>query len=107
MRICITGASGYIGQKLTAHLTKMNHECVPIRRELLYKPELGLADLIAGCDAVVNLAGAPIMQRWTADNKKTIYSSRVDTTLNLAASIRHLPKTKQPKTFVSASAVGI
>lgn len=103
----MSGASGYIGQKLQDHLTKKGHDCVPIRRELLYQGDRELSDLLAGCHAVINLAGAPIMQRWTDHNKQVIYSSRIDTTLNLAAAIRQLPQSQQPRIFVSASAVGI
>ena len=107
MKVGITGASGFIGQQLIDWLKSKRHTCVAIRRDLLYNPENGLADILSGCDAVINLAGAPIIQRWTAKNKRTIYSSRVDTTLNLTETIRKIPVAQRPKVFVSASAVGI
>lgn len=54
------------------------------------------------CDAVVNLAGAPIIEgAW----KKTspVYTSRINTTKILVESMKKNP----PKSFVQASAVGI
>lgn len=107
MKIGLTGASGFIGQQLIGSLQSKGHTCVAIKRDLLYHPEKGLADILSGCDAVINLAGAPIIQRWTAKNKQTIYSSRVDTTLNLTETIRKISAAKRPKIFISASAVGI
>ena len=107
MKIGITGASGFIGQQLIDSLQSKGHTCVAIKRDLLYNPENGLSDILSGCDAVINLSGAPIIQRWTAKKKRIIYCSRVDTTLNLTETIRKIPVAKRPKVFVSASAVGI
>jgi len=107
MRICVTGASGFIGQTLIEILEPKRHQCVSVKRRLLYGPADELRNLLTGCDAVINLAGAPIMQRWTTKNKQTIYSSRIETTLNLATALHCIPEKTRPKTFISASAVGI
>lgn len=55
-------------------------------------------------DAVVNLAGEPISQRWTPEVKRRIYSSRVDGTRQLVDALRILRF--KPRVLVSASAVG-
>lgn len=59
---------------------------------------------LEGCDAVVNLAGATIGQRWTESHKREILSSRVDSTTLLATTIAGL--SQKPAIFISTSAVG-
>ncbi|WP_372771898.1 TIGR01777 family oxidoreductase [Mangrovibacterium sp.] len=107
MRICITGASGYLGKRLSKSLIKKGHEISSIDRSLLYGDATVLSQHISGADVVINLAGAPIMQRWTSITKQVIYASRVDTTLNLSDAIRQLPVGNRPRTFISASATGL
>ena len=55
-------------------------------------------------DAVVNLRGESIAQRWTSSVKKRIYHSRVAGTRQLVDGLAKLRY--QPKVLVSASAVG-
>jgi uncharacterized protein (TIGR01777 family) len=55
-------------------------------------------------DAVVNLAGEPLAQWWTAKRRQTIRDSRVKGTSLLARSLAALPE--KPKVFVSGSAMG-
>jgi uncharacterized protein (TIGR01777 family) len=55
--------------------------------------------------AVVNLAGEPIVERWTAAHKKAIRDSRVDSTNLLAQSLAALPD--PPRVLLSGSAIGI
>jgi len=64
-----------------------------------------LATKIEGADAVINLAGAPILKRWTENYRKKIYNSRIETTRKIANAILHA-KVK-PKVFISNSAIGI
>lgn len=107
MKICIAGASGYIGTSLTNQLSKNGHTIVSVNRKFLHGNQAELRALLRNADAVINLAGAPIMQRWTAANKQKIYSSRIDSTINLADAILNLAAEERPKIFISASAVGI
>jgi hypothetical protein len=69
-------------------------------------PELTLAplDSVPRCDAIINLAGEPISQRWTTEVKKKIEESRALATRNLIAGIARL--SHKPRVLVSASAVG-
>jgi hypothetical protein len=66
---------------------------------------LVLAEQLRGARAVINLAGAPIIGRWTPAYKKTLIVSRVLTTRRLVAAVAALPA-ERPETFISTSAVG-
>ena len=106
MNIAISGATGFIGSNLIAELEADNHTVVQIRRRNLYSPEK-LMVILADMDVVINLAGSPILTRWTTDHKKEIMDSRALTTRNIVTAINRLPDTSKPRTFISASAIGI
>ena len=105
--VAITGAGGYIGKKLIGRFESEGYECVPIKRDFLTGKADRVAELLARCDMVVHLAGAPVLQRWTAKSKAEIYNSRVLSTRKLVEAIEFLPVEKRPELFLSASAVGI
>ncbi len=108
MQIALSGYRGLIGRSLEKKLKELHHEVVRLSREDLYDREGDdLVHFLRGCDAVVHLAGAPILQRWTAENRKEILESRTLTTRHLAAALQLLPLEKRPRTFLSASAIGI
>jgi len=107
LKIRITGISGYLGIGISEELRKHGHEVAGIERKLIYGSPAILTKEIEGADVVINLAGAPILQRWTNRKKTLIYESRVRTTRNLVQAINALPKEKQPKKFITASAIGI
>lgn len=107
MKIKITGISGYLGQLISSELTRNGHAVTEIERKLLYGAVEDLKTEITGADIIINLAGAPILQRWTKQNKQIIYDSRIKTTQNLVQAINELAAEVQPKKFISASAVGI
>jgi uncharacterized protein (TIGR01777 family) len=119
MKIFITGATGFIGSNLVEKLLKENHEIVcyvrnieKARQKIKGKVEfLGtsafpghIIKVLERCDAVINLSGEPIAQRWTKKTKKKIYHSRVDLTKNLSSWISACRT--PPKVFISSSAVG-
>ena len=95
MNVAITGASGMIGQRLRQRLVEAGHTPRAIPR--------GAA--VPTCDAIVNLAGEPIAQRWTEAAKKRIYDSRVEGTRQLVSALSQRPH--RPRVLVCASAVGI
>jgi uncharacterized protein (TIGR01777 family) len=106
MNIAVAGASGYIARNLISELEADHHTIIPIKRRLLYSPEK-LSILLSDTDVVINLAGAPILQRWTDHNKREILASRVETTRNIVTAINQLPDQAKPRTFISSSAIGI
>jgi uncharacterized protein len=107
LKIRITGISGYLGKKIEEELKKRGHEVLGIERRLIYGSLTTLSKEIEGTDVIINLAGAPILQRWTERKKILIHESRVRTTRNLVKAINLMPQHEQPKKFISASAIGI
>lgn len=107
MKIAITGANGFIGHKLIQFLSNKGFEVKGISRLLLCGNLEDLANSIAGANAVIHLAGAPIMQRWTKKNRRIIYNSRIVTTWNLTKALNLMEQDRKPKVFISISAVGI
>ncbi len=106
MKIAVSGANGYIAKNLVRELEAANHKIVAIERSKLYNVKK-LSEILADVSVVINLAGAPILQRWTPANKKEIIKSRVETTQNMVKAINGLPDNKKPRIFISASAIGI
>lgn len=104
MKIAISGATGFIGRHLLKRLTQNGHQVVPLRRKEFNRGIRFLAGLISGCDAVINLAGAPINRRWTAAYKRTIVSSRIETTRLLVGAMQEAER--RPGLFISTSAMG-
>jgi len=123
MRVLITGATGTIGLALADALTARGDEVIALSRD----PERGErvlggdvevhpwpdptaapppADALAGTDAVVNLIGAPVAQRWTDEAKQQIRDSRVLATRSLVAGLRALDPSTAPRVLVSQSATG-
>lgn len=104
-KIAITGSSGFIGTATAKWLSSQGYEIVAVKREHLNEGPQKVAELIDGVDAVVNLAGAPILKKWTEAYKQEIYYSRVLNTRILAEAF-HL-STNKPSLLISTSAVGI
>lgn len=84
MKIAVNGTSGFIGGELCRFFRAQRHEIVAIPRAA-YADKDALKNLIGGCDAVINLAGASIAARWSEDYKKRLRASRIDTTRALLA----------------------
>jgi uncharacterized protein len=97
MNVAITGASGFIGSSLAEHLRSSGHIVRAVSLRGTLAPEA-----LAGVNAVINLAGEPVAQRWTASARDKILRSRVEGTQALVAAMRAQP----PQVLISASAVG-
>jgi uncharacterized protein (TIGR01777 family) len=107
MQVKITGSSGYLGRIIASHLREKGITVSATDRNMLYGPTEILAGEIRNADALINLAGAPILQRWTKKNRKIIYNSRIKTVEKLVKAIQYLPQSERPKKIISASAIGI
>ena len=105
MNIAISGITGMIGQALSDHLLGNDHCVTGIGRQDFQNGVEHLAEKLKGIDAVINLAGAPLLQRWSQKNKTEILRSRVDTTAALVTAMNQM--SAPPGCFIAASAVGI
>ncbi len=125
MKVAITGATGFVGQRLVKRLTEANQSVVVLKRsgdrarrlfpaglfpqcEIVPYTPLKSGDWqksIDGCDGVVNLAGAPIAEnRWTPERKREILESRQIGTEKIVEAIAQA--SAPPKVLVNSSAIG-
>lgn len=114
-RILVTGASGFIGKALIPYLQTQGHEVIALTHDpflvptadkvLAWDPDKGIIPFenLEGMDAVVHLAGASLMGRWTKKKMKAIYNSRIGSTRFLCEKLAQLKH--PPKVLVTASGV--
>jgi uncharacterized protein len=105
MRILISGSGGLIGRSLTKAFLKKGWEPCALKRRDFALGEDDFSQKIGEHDVIINLAGAPIVKKWTRAYKQEMYQSRILTTRKIAEAIRKLKK--NPGLFISASASGI
>ncbi|MFZ6813651.1 TIGR01777 family oxidoreductase [Undibacterium sp. Rencai35W] len=116
MRILITGGTGLIGRGLCRALLAKGHEITVLSRRpakvgVICGPGVRAMAALSEWtpevqfDAVVNLAGEPIVDaRWTAKRQQILLDSRVALTRDLVA--RMAAATSKPGVFLSGSAIG-
>jgi hypothetical protein len=118
MKYIICGGNGFIGRELTEYWLSAGHQILIVGRKLpKTQPahpglsfttwdELAAAPEIAEhADALVNLAGASLSQRWSPDGKKAIMQSRLETVSaagKLFTALEH-----KPPVILQASAIAI
>jgi len=95
MRVAFTGASGFVA----SHLQKVFNNYVVIERG---DNEKQILEKLQGVDVVFNLAGAPIIKRWSEAYKKVLLASRIETTKKVVNAINR----SDVKHFISTSAIG-
>jgi hypothetical protein len=120
MRVVVTGATGFIGTALVAHLRERGDLVTALTRDVeRARQRLGdgvtivhaeleqpghWCDTLHGANAIVNLAGEPIAgKRWDARQKQILRDSRVETTRTLVEAIAKAEP--RPQVLVSASGV--
>jgi uncharacterized protein len=93
-----------IGREVVRQLRERGDDVVVVSR----KPGDGTVTWdaldLSGFDAVINLAGSPIDQRWTDEGKKRIRESRLDSTRRVVDALRTADP--RPRVLVSQSAEG-
>lgn len=105
LKVFISGSNGFLGSQLHPYLHEQGYTTESLTRNDLQLPPQKLAEKLENCYAVIHLAGAPILKRWTTSYQKVIYNSRVILTQNLVAALSLCQK--KTKVFVSTSAIGI
>ncbi|MFZ0530795.1 MAG: TIGR01777 family oxidoreductase [Propionicimonas sp.] len=113
MRVAIGGSTGLLGAALARHLSTSGHEVIRLVRgpvtastQRHWDPDAGRIDDpgLDDVDAVVNLAGSPIVGgRWTADRKTDLLRSRVTSTLTI---VTHLSPAGRCQRLLNGSAIG-
>jgi uncharacterized protein len=130
MQVAVTGATGTIGRALVGALkqrgddvTALSRNAERAQRALQGTPGTGAGavdvatwgepkggppplDALRGRDAVVNLLGEQIAQRWSDEAKREIRDSRIVSTRNLVSALGELPETERPKVLISQSGAG-
>jgi len=105
----MTGATGLIGRRLVIDRLERGDQVVILSRSAERAARLFAAEAnpnvqvvegnpaqpgtwqgqVDGCDAVIHLAGAGLVdQRWTRQYKQEVYNSRIDSTFQVASAIR-------------------
>lgn len=120
MRVLVTGASGNIGRAVCDALLARGDDVVGLSRDperarvtnptvtwFAWHPatERPPREALAGADAVVNLIGEVLDQRWTDEAKRRFRESRVRATKNLVDAI--VAVERRPGVLVSQAATGI
>ena len=114
LTVIVSGATGLIGSALVRSLRANGHLVRRLVRgttdaqptDIAWDPERNQLDAaaLAGCDAIIHLAGAPIAQRWTSEHKRAILESRLGSTALIARAVAAMRV--KPAVVLSGSAIG-
>ena len=113
MNIGITGASGFIGRRFSALARERGHRVIGFSRDASRKIagcsetrsfQTGDRPDLAGCEALIHLAGENVFGCWTREKKRRILESRQWGTRRLVDAI--LASANPPRVLVSGSAIG-
>jgi uncharacterized protein len=111
MRIVMPGGAGQVGTMLARAFTAHGHAVLVLSRKPGVSPwpqlawdgrTLGAwADAIDGADVVINLAGRSVNCRYTAEHRREMLASRVDSTVVVGAAIA--AAVRPPRVWLQAS----
>jgi uncharacterized protein (TIGR01777 family) len=113
--LLITGATGFIGRRLTEALASTGHDVIVLAREpakaAMLRPPFRLVthlDQVANgtvIDAVINFAGEPVANGlWTRTKRRRILASRLRMTRDVVRLIARLER--RPAVMISGSSIG-
>ncbi|WP_424767144.1 TIGR01777 family oxidoreductase [Paenibacillus sp. sgz302251] len=116
MRVAIAGGTGFIGRALTKALIARNDEIWIISRKSSSEPQhyagqhhatweeiAEKPSILDGIDAIINLTGESINQRWTDAAKQRILESRQSAAARIATLYQAL--NDKPKVVINASGI--
>jgi uncharacterized protein (TIGR01777 family) len=112
MKVVVAGGTGFIGKPLVAALRELGHDVTVLSRHREGEQSLvwdgksvgPWTSALDGADALINLTGANISQRWNDEGKKQIVRSRVDSCHALGLAVRTVAT--PPRIWVQGSACG-
>lgn len=115
-RVLVTGGTGFIGEIMVVQMLEAGHAVTVLVRDPLRAAyqfggrarcitDLGQLNPDEAFEAVINLAGAPVLgPRWSATRKQQLLASREGLTQKLVDWLR---QTRQPpRVWIQASAIG-
>ncbi|MGO4695137.1 TIGR01777 family oxidoreductase [Paenibacillus sp. 2TAB26] len=116
MRVAIAGGTGFIGSALTKALLERNDEVWIISRtssknqsnrtgfnQLTWDELEAAPALLEGIDAIVNLTGESINQRWNQAAKKRVMDSRLTAAARISKLVQSLDR--KPPLVINASGI--
>ena len=114
MKIAVAGGSGFVGRHFVAYAQNHGHQVIVISRSknqrfpenveiVTWEELLRDSGLLNETEAIVNLAGESINQRWTNEAKQRILGSRVETAQAIADLVRQMEQ--KPAVVVNASGI--
>lgn len=127
MRVLLAGGTGFVGTHLVRALVARGDTVTVLTRDVAAAKkglprECRVAHWEPGTkgpwfeelqfvDAVVNLAGAPVAQRWTAKSKRSIKESRLRATTSIVEALAAAGESRsrgahRPAVLINASAIG-
>jgi uncharacterized protein (TIGR01777 family) len=117
VKCIVSGGTGFIGRRLVDTLLKNGHYAAVWSRtpgeetrtavgSFYWDPLTGepQEESLTDFDAVIHLAGEPVLQRWTPEAKRRIRDSRVMGTRRLVSAISKVRR--KPAALICASAIG-
>lgn len=117
MKILITGATGFVGPTLVHHYNRTGFKVTVLTRSMMTTKTKTVSYVnwdgenpgdwekeVDGVDAIINLAGESVAQKWTPAVKQQLLESRLKATKALVHAIEKAHH--KPKVFINASAIG-
>lgn len=106
----LAGASGFIGGQLLRALGSWGYTTRTISRspagsDATWNDPEGIADLVDGCEVLINLAGRSVGCRYNDANRQEIWDSRIDTTRTLNDAVR--AASAPPRLWINSSTATI